>query len=375
LQVTGTERLGNLQGVVIDNGAAGNTVGGTAVGARNVISGNAAEGVLITGTGTNGNLVQGNYLGTDASGTRALGNSHGVSIKANASHNTIGRRVAGAGNRIAFNQGVGVRVESQGALGNEIAGNETGFNAGLGIDLVPFAGAAEGVTPNDDCDRDHGPNFLQNFPVLSLVQRVATGTRVAGFLQTQPGTPWYTLDVYASAAADPAEGHRYIGSRTLPGGPCGVSFDFILPAALGVGGPVTATATDPGRNTSEFSAPLGVTGAAAAGAAPGGLGVFSPGPDDLAGLASLLLGREKDRTPAAGATPPVRPAPAVAPLFGPTPPSGWSVCAGLPGATGCGTNRVDPSAGLTDRITEWGYPRDALSRLTPHDTARRESRP
>src|SRR5262249_41589540 len=62
--VTGTAKLANVfDGVVLDNGATGNTIGGTAAGAGNLISGNGnfiefrGNGLEISGTDTCGNLV------------------------------------------------------------------------------------------------------------------------------------------------------------------------------------------------------------------------------------------------------------------------------------------------------------------------------
>ena len=78
-------------GVLISAEATNNTVGGTSDAARNVISGNEDIGVQIANVGTNNNTVQGNFIGTDASGSSAIGNSiDGVEIDFGASGNTIG---------------------------------------------------------------------------------------------------------------------------------------------------------------------------------------------------------------------------------------------------------------------------------------------
>ena len=60
-------------GVEIDTGASGNTIGGTTAAARNIISGNDGSGVEIDDA--NDNLVEGNFVGTDKTGTVALGNN------------------------------------------------------------------------------------------------------------------------------------------------------------------------------------------------------------------------------------------------------------------------------------------------------------
>ncbi len=86
---TGTVVLGNADGVEIDNGATGNTIGGTEAGALNLISGNLVAGVAIHDATTGQNKVEGNFIGTDISGAAALSNPVGVSIS-NAPGNTVG---------------------------------------------------------------------------------------------------------------------------------------------------------------------------------------------------------------------------------------------------------------------------------------------
>jgi hypothetical protein len=94
-------------GVLIDSGAANNTIGGTAADAGNVISGNGnsgattGNGVEITGSGTSANIVEGNFIGADKTGAVALGNVlDGVLIDGGATGNTIGGAGAGAANVI-----------------------------------------------------------------------------------------------------------------------------------------------------------------------------------------------------------------------------------------------------------------------------------
>ena len=87
----GTAAFANsYDGVLIETGSTGTTVGGTAAGAGNVISGNTEYGVEINGTGTSSNLVAGNLIGTNAAGTAAIPDDFGVVIDSGASGNTIG---------------------------------------------------------------------------------------------------------------------------------------------------------------------------------------------------------------------------------------------------------------------------------------------
>ena len=148
----------------------------------------------------------------------------------------------------------GVMVE--GGTGNQIRGNSIHSNSRLGIDL-----GRAGVTANDLGDVDTGPNNLQNFPVLTAAQGGAT-TRVEGTLNSLAGTS-FALDFYANTTANPSgygEGERYLGSTTVTTDASGnASFSVELLSATLPGEFVTATATDPAGNTSEFSAVFEIT--------------------------------------------------------------------------------------------------------------------
>ena len=220
--------------------------GRTTAEARNVISGNDRAGVaIIGGTGgvgdPTGNLVQGNFIGTDVTGQFDLGNGGpGVGLTIGASENTIGGVSVGSGNVIAFNDGDGVLLETtiRPTHGNAILSNSIFSNTELGIDLSP------------------GANSDQNFPVLSSAISQSGTTTIEGTLDGQPGTT-FRLEFFSNNACDPSgrgEGKFFLGSAnvTTDGeGEVGFakSFDVDLPE----GRWVTATATDPGGNTSEFS--------------------------------------------------------------------------------------------------------------------------
>jgi hypothetical protein len=258
----------NYTGVLVGVNSANNLIGGTAAGAGNLISGNMFFGVYLGAFSTASNVVQGNLIGTDATGSVPLGNGSvlngGAGVLVAGTNNVIGGTAAGAGNVIAFNVGPAAGAPQQGhgqgvvvlggGTGNIIRGNSIYSNSGLGIDLND-----DGVTPNDACDTDHGSNNLQNFPVLTSAVILGPNTRVTGTLNSRPSTV-YTLDFYANNACDPTgygQGRVYLGSATVPtDASCNGSFDVTLPAAPSPQSTLTATATDPGGNTSEFSACL-----------------------------------------------------------------------------------------------------------------------
>lgn len=284
--VTGTADVGNfLEGILIHSGSRDNVIGGTASVARNVISGNGSGVVFLSGS--TGNVVQGNFIGTDVTGTAALGNTFdGVSINAS-SNSTVGGTTAGAGNVIAFNGEEGVQVfPSIGtATGNAILSNSIFSNTRLGIDLSPI-GVPSGVTPNDSGDADTGPNNLQNFPALSLAVSSSGGITIAGILNSAPSTA-FRVELFANAACDPSgfgEGQTFLGFTTVTTNPSGnATFSAIFVPSVAVGKLITATATDPNGNTSEFSQCLAVIASPVPTPVPG---VSGPA---LAALAGLLV--------------------------------------------------------------------------------------
>jgi Thrombospondin type 3 repeat len=243
----GLDRGNSQHGVFID-GAPNNIVGGTSASARNVISGNNATGVTIQGA--TGNVVRGNRIGTNAAGSGALGNtSDGVRVGGNASTSSIGGAATGAGNTIAFN-GAGVVIDS--GTGNSVLSNSIHSSTTLGINL-----GIDGVSANDAGDGDSGANNLQNYPVISAATGYLTITRVTGSLNSAPNTT-FTLQFFASPVCDPSgfgEGATFLGSLTkTTDGSGNVSFTNESVPTGGTGGQqITATATDPNGNTSEFS--------------------------------------------------------------------------------------------------------------------------
>ena len=313
---TGAAALGNIHiGVVIIDGAFGNTIGGTTPGARNIISGNGSHGILISGPATSGNAVQGGFIGSDETRTPAMGNSadgvpltegyddtvwgiaagggnlasvnagnginllstagnlvagnligtqadaasprgngrHGIEISGT-NDNTVGGTSPEAANTIAFNGMDGVFVSS--GTGNAVLSNSIFSNAGLGIDL-----GGDGVTGNDAADADLGPNKLQNFPVIAAVEINGAGDLLVEYsVDSTVDNAAYPLRVeFYKADADGEEGQVFLGYDTYAAADTQVVRTANLgnAAALGVAAadPIVATATDADGNTSEFEPP------------------------------------------------------------------------------------------------------------------------
>lgn len=304
LDAAGTNGIGNgtgYGGILLDAGATSNIIGGTVSGARNVISGNdtaeiffvAATGNIIEGnylgpdiTGTNaapnsanstgiympygtpannviggatssaGNVISGNYygaylasssttsnwfegnnFGADATGARALPNYVGLIIFGGATNNVIGLKPngAGLGNQIAFNNWDGVWVSDPTTAGISIRGNSMFANYNLGIDVFNSA------------------NNSPTAPVITNAFGYIYTTVIAGTLSSQPSRN-YLIDFYRTPSIGTGQGQFYLGTATVTTSGTGkATFANTNTAANYSGQYITATATDPIGDTSDFS--------------------------------------------------------------------------------------------------------------------------
>ncbi len=207
--------------------------------------------------------AQGNIIGADITGTQPLGNSPG-GITINGHDNTVGGTDPDAANIIAFNGGTpacsansaGVWVHNAAAINNTLLGNSMFSNAGLGIDLE-FDGDPNCIEPNDNCDVDTGPNNLQNYPVLTSAISGGGSIFIQGSLNSAASTT-FRVEFFDNVQCDPfgnGEGQTFIGSADIPtAANCTAPINVTLPVNVQSGHVITATATDPTGNTSEFSA-------------------------------------------------------------------------------------------------------------------------
>lgn len=234
------------------NSVVGNIVAGNNGFAGIAVCGGAACGGGDAGTQTGdarGNTVRGNVIGKNVDGADRGNTGFGISIDS-ASATVVGGD--GFANTIAYNA-VGVRVFGTDTTGARLSRNSIEANDGLGIDL-----GAVGVTPNDAGDGDTGPSGLQNFPTVTTAARQNDGTTfIQGTLNSTPITE-FVIELFDSKGCDAlgnGEGQTWIAMIT------GISTDgngdMIFTTTYGVllatGNSVTATATDPAGNTSEFS--------------------------------------------------------------------------------------------------------------------------
>jgi uncharacterized repeat protein (TIGR01451 family) len=236
-------------GILLDD-APDTVIGGTELSAANVIGSNHGNGINAEGN-SSGLVVQGNFIGTDSSATINLGNGDD-GILLGCSTNTIGGTVAGASNTIDYNgvgaPGSGVELADN-ANQNQILSNSIYLNSNLGIN---FGG---GPTQNH-APGTVGPNNYQNYPTLTLAQSDGTTTTINGALSSIPNTT-FLLQFFSSPSKSLSgfgEGKVLIGSLNLPTDAQG-NATFSVPLASGTapGQYISATATDPAGNTSEFS--------------------------------------------------------------------------------------------------------------------------
>ena len=244
--VTGTRPLANKNGIIANNSVA--------VIRGNVIAASVLSGIVGGGPGL---IIHGNFVGTDESATLDLGNG-GMGIEPRDAL-TIGGIGPGEGNVIAYNgKSYGYSGVSTYASGVRIRGNRFFGNVPLGIDLLEQSIPDTGVTRNDPGDIDTGSNALQNFPLILSVTPGASTTHVAGILNSTATTS-FDVDLYAvplcqSPPQGYLQGDAFLGTLVVTtDGSGNASFGTDVPQVLAPGQRVTATATDPSGNTSEFS--------------------------------------------------------------------------------------------------------------------------
>ena len=269
---TGLAALANTEGVAVFGFS--NTIGGTTAFDTNTISGNTQSGVLLGGGGTN--TVQRNFLGVSFDGGTAVPNANGVIVQTFSDGNAIG--TPGNGNTIAENTGGGIQIQNavdttvesntivanggDGIFANTgtdnatFAGNSMADNGGLGIDLAP-----NGLTGNDADDPDSGPNDLQNFPEVGNVIVDSGGSATVELFLDSTASTSFEVELYTTTSVTSCdgsgngEGEAPVTTATVntnasgDGGSKLTGITGIAPGQF-----VTATATSPDGDTSEFSA-------------------------------------------------------------------------------------------------------------------------
>jgi len=227
------------------------------IGGPGLNEGNVIGGSLSTGVFASPEIFQGNFVGTNAAETAMLGNLGGGLVSGNlGGGGSIGGLGVGEGNVFAWNgnsvggytNGVTVTGGSVAIRGNRFYGN---VPVAIGLDLFSVP------TPNDPGDADTGPNLKQNTPIITSID-YGPPTVAHAFLSSTPSTT-FDVDFYANlqCVTRPnayVQGEELVGTVQATTDAGGVAtIDFPLPSPLVAGQGVTAIATDPAGNTSEFS--------------------------------------------------------------------------------------------------------------------------
>ncbi len=143
---SGTQAVhNNGDGIDVDAGASGVTIGGTTAGSGNVISGNSG-GINENGAQTENNLIAGNMIGTNAAGTAAIPNiGWGVFLGDAGPNITVGGTTPGSGNVISGNDQGGVAIYGINAVGDVVEGNRIGTDiSGMHALGNPYSGVYVG---------------------------------------------------------------------------------------------------------------------------------------------------------------------------------------------------------------------------------------
>jgi parallel beta-helix repeat protein len=195
---------------------------------------NRHNGIRLTGASAYQNRIEGNFIDGN--------NGNGIEINEAVQTDILG-------NWLKNNASSGVRVLA--GSRNLIVSNRFSESHLIAIDLE-----ADDVTANDFMDLDGGANLQQNYPELEAAHRqTGVGTFIAGRLQSASNT-MYLLEFYATSRPHSSEygaGEEVLLSYRVRTGSLGEArFVVRCPSVLSSGF-VTATATDPMGNTSEFS--------------------------------------------------------------------------------------------------------------------------
>ncbi len=248
---TGTTALANgNQGVDIFGSAQSNTIGGLTAGSRNLISGNSQAGVFISQAGTNANLIEGNWIGLGAASASLANANTGVTIYNASQLNAVGGSAAGAGNIIADNQGIGV------GLFNNDTPSDTIKNS-LSENSI-YGNTSSGISLNSSANNGQAAPSLTS--AVTGTSTNPSGTTIVGKLLSAASTQ-YRIEYFASPSGG-TQGQSFIGSTSVTTNSSGSVTLTMALTSVGVpsGNVISATATDPNGNTSQFSSPVAVTG-------------------------------------------------------------------------------------------------------------------
>ena len=265
LDASGVTPLSNVSAVLLFSSF--NRLGGSLEGEQNIISGN-EYGIGIQGTDQ---IVIGNNIGTDASGKFLIGNGR-TAIDCGGVHNFVGGATAEEGNTIC---GEDIGLNFTGSPYYFVAGNS------IGCDPVTSAGIGDlrvGIYLLNGSDNYIGPGnrIMYSEEGVRVIGHYSEGNTISRNRITQNDKGIYLLQGGNREIASPSITHfttSSVSGTTVPNSLVEIFSDpedegmlyegttrsdslgnFTFTIAKGLAGPnVTATVTDMGGNTSEFS--------------------------------------------------------------------------------------------------------------------------
>jgi CSLREA domain-containing protein len=255
VDASGTVALaGGSYGITMGGSNGTVTIGGSAAGAGNLIRGT-SNGIYIFDSASAGTpVIQGNHIGVGLDVTKPMPSAASGILVTESNGGLIGGTAPGEGNVIAFSSTNAIAFSFSSGwslLGNSIYGN--GFGISLhGTDSV------SPPTPNDLDDADTGNNNLQNYPVLGAgVVGPKTTVHISGSLNSEANKT-YRIEFFANAGCDQSghgQGKIYLAGSDImvTTNPNDVAFGPVALTTPIDRHVITATATDPNGNTSEFS--------------------------------------------------------------------------------------------------------------------------
>jgi uncharacterized repeat protein (TIGR01451 family) len=273
---TGTMDLGNGNPGIQITSSRDNLIGGA--GAGNVIAFNGGSGVVVNGRGEDGQAAFGNSilsnrifangrLGIDLAEDGVTSNDPGDrdGIRVPATFPTMNVSPLGDFTTVEGTLQAGPNTEYAISLyfsaGFSYGQNVTTDDQGLANFSVTAWRPGDLLEATAIESNPIWPNWLQNFPILSAVRSEAFATTVKGTLDSMPSAT-YRLEFYVNSQADESghgEGQRLFATADVTTDDSGLAnFAILVPTPLVPGQFVTATATDPDGNTSEFSAAVRV---------------------------------------------------------------------------------------------------------------------
>ena len=249
---------------------------------NNLVIGSPSAGVLLSGEATTDNRLVGDFI---------YGSLYGVSVEAGANTNKIG--VVGSPiNTLTGNLLAGLQIQGANSSGNSVLNNEISGNNGFGALIASSlnnltgnkifsntlqgvlvrskleGGYPTGVQLKDNLIHDNGDlgimlqgygtlgaNLMQPAPEIASADSNATSSFVVVRLKAAPSRV-YSLQFFSTSQPDPSGyggSEALIGNGTLTTDASGNGSVSLGLPSIDVGDFVTATATDPDGNTSEFS--------------------------------------------------------------------------------------------------------------------------